>query len=144
MELPMLKKFFHGPTDNLSVQFCRYVFVGAVATVIDFTILYLLTDYAKIYYLISTIVSLMISMIFNNLLSMHWVFNGRASQKKWLDFLVFSIIAVTGLGFNVLLMWIFTEHFRFYYLLSKVFATALVFLWNFIARKVFVLRTGNP
>ncbi|HBF38492.1 MAG TPA: GtrA family protein [Firmicutes bacterium] len=139
----MIKKFFRGPTDNASIQFLRYVFVGGAATVIDFGLLYLLTEYGKIYYLISTMISFTVSMIFNNLFSMNWVFSGRVAARKWLDFLVFTLIAVIGLGLNVLLMWIFTEPIHCYYLLSKVFATALVFLWNFIARKVFVLRTGS-
>jgi putative flippase GtrA len=139
----MIKRLFWGPTNDTSIQFFRYIFVGVAATVIDFGFLYLLTEYGKIFYLVSAVISFVAGMIANNLLSLNWVFSGRSSGKKWLDFVVFSLIAVIGLGLNVFLMWVFTEHFGFYYLLSKVFATALVFLWNFIARKYFVLQTAG-
>ncbi len=137
----MIKKIFWEPTESVSVQFFRYIFVGGIATLIDFGLLYLFTEYAKIFYLVSTILSFTVSVIVHNFLSMNWVFKGRASGKKWFEFAAFTVIALIGLGLNVLLMWIFTEHFRFYYLLSKVFATILVFLWNFIARKWFVFQT---
>ncbi len=137
----MIKKIFWEPTESVSVQFFRYIFVGGIATLIDFGLLYLFTEYAKIFYLVSTILSFTVSVIVHNYLSMNWVFKGRASGKKLFEFAAFTVIALIGLGLNVLLMWIFTEHFRFYYLLSKVFATILVFLWNFIARKWFVFQT---
>ncbi len=137
----MIKKILWEPTESVSVQFFRYIFVGAIATLIDFGLLYLFTEYAKIFYLVSTILSFTASVIVHNFLSMNWVFKGRASGKRWFEFAAFTVIALIGLGLNVLLMWIFTEHFRFYYLLSKVFATILVFLWNFIARKWFVFQT---
>jgi putative flippase GtrA len=47
---------------------------------------------------------------------------------------------VVGLGFNDLFMWIFTDRCGIYYLLSKVITTAIVYFWNFFARKYILFK----
>ena len=40
------KKIFYGASDNLLIQFVRYFFVGGFAFIVDFGLLYILTEYA--------------------------------------------------------------------------------------------------
>lgn len=44
------------------------------------------------------------------------------------------------------MMWAFTEHGGFNYLISKAVATIVVFTWNFLARRflLFRPREGSP
>ena len=44
---------FKGKTDNTIVQLFRYTFVGGFAFVVDFGLLYVLTEYAHFHYLLS-------------------------------------------------------------------------------------------
>ena len=46
-----------------------------------------------------------------------------------------AFIGLAGLGFNELFLWVFTSLMGWYYLLSKLAATPLIFLWNFFARR---------
>ena len=39
------KKIFYGASDNLLIQFVRYFFVGGFAFIVDFGLLYILTEY---------------------------------------------------------------------------------------------------
>ena len=50
------KILFH-KTDSLIIQFFRYGFAGGVAFLVDFSLLYILTDFFHIYYLISAALS---------------------------------------------------------------------------------------
>ena len=45
------KKIFYGASDNPLIQFVRYFFVGGFAFIIDFGLLYILTEYAGLHYL---------------------------------------------------------------------------------------------
>ena len=47
-----LKGIFVNPTQNGFLQFFRYLFVGGIATIVDWGILFLLTDLAHIYHLV--------------------------------------------------------------------------------------------
>jgi putative flippase GtrA len=139
----MFKKFFVEQTDNFLIQLFRATFVGGIATVVDFGILYFLTEKIKIYYIISAMVAFLFGLIVNYYLSIHWIFRTEKFDNKWVEFGVFGIIGIIGLGLNVFFIWIFTETYHLYYLISKILATVLVFAWNFIARKYLVFYSSD-
>lgn len=118
-------------------QFIKYVFVGAVAFIADYFFLWFLTEFIKIYYLVSSAISFIIGLIINYSLSIKWVFDKRKliSQKN-IEFIVFSIIGLAGLIINQFLIWFFTEKIRIFYLYSKLIAAVVVIMWNFGVRKI--------
>lgn len=122
-------------TDKTLIQLFRYTFVGGIAYCVDFGSLFFLTEFVKINYLISAAIAFLFGLITNYLLSTLWVFSKRTLADKKIEFLVFSIIGLVGLGLNEALIWFFTELAGFHYLISKMFSTVVVFLWNFFARK---------
>ena len=50
----------------------------------------------------------------------------------------FYTVKCIGLGINQLIMWVSVEHMNIDYLLSKIGATAIVMVYNFITRKIFL------
>jgi putative flippase GtrA len=122
-------------TDKTLIQLFRYTFVGGIAYCVDFGSLFFLTEFVKINYLISAAIAFLLGLITNYLLSTLWVFSKRTMANKKMEFLVFSIIGLVGLGLNEALIWFFTELAGFHYLISKMFSTVVVFIWNFFARK---------
>ena len=134
MTLIMLKKILLESTNNTFLQFIRYTFVGGFAFVVDFILLYVLTEYMHIYYLLSATISFTVGLIVNYLFSKIWIFQTER-KIQLIEFLVFSFIGVIGLGFNNLFLWLFTEYCAIHYLLAKIFTTIIVYIWNFFARK---------
>ena len=130
-----LNKIFVGETDNTFLQFFRYLFVGGGAFVVDFGLLFVFTHFLNLHYLLSATLSFIAGLLVNYFISTSWVFNRKTVKNKYLEFFVFAIIGVIGLGFNDLFMWIFTDRFGIYYLLSKIITTVIVYFWNFFARK---------
>jgi putative flippase GtrA len=134
------QKILFSKTDNLIIQFFRYGFAGGVAFLVDFSLLYILTDIFHVYYLISAALSFIPGVLVNYTLSVSWVFKRRAIKKKKVEFVLFALIACGGLVLNELFIWFFTEITGFYYLISKLCSTALVYFWNFSAKKFFLFR----
>lgn len=122
-------------TDNFFVQFVRYTFVGGAAFAIDFGMLFLLTEYLGVYYLVSAAISFLLGLMVNYLLSVKWVFYKHTFTNPALEFLLFAVIGVIGLFINEFFLWVFTQKFMLYYLLSKIITAIIVYLWNFLARK---------
>jgi len=122
-------------SDKTSTQFLRYIFVGGIAYAVDFGSLYFLTDIIRIHYLISAAAAFILGLITNYILSIFWVFARRTLTNKQMEFLIFAIIGVVGLGLNEGIIWFFTALIHFHYLMSKVVSAIVVFFWNFFARK---------
>ena len=136
----ILHNYLLSKTDNVFIQLIRYTFVGGFAFIVDFSLLWFLTDICDIYYLISATISFFVGLIINFFLSKKWVFNKSKVDNKKLEFLFFALIGVVGLGLNDLFIWILTDYCSIHYLGSKIIVVFLVYLWNFCARKYLLYK----
>ncbi|MGL1935650.1 MAG: GtrA family protein [Fibrobacterales bacterium] len=145
----MVRLLFSTKTDHVSIQFFRYLIVGGLAFIVDYSLLNLFTDYLGVHYLISQVIGYIAGLFINYFLSIRWVFNNRNVENKRHEFLIFAFIGLIGLGINTFVLWVFKEHLfmllintvpEYHQRYSKLAATALVFAWNFIARKLTLFR----
>ena len=123
---------------KLILQVVKFGAVGFLCFFIDYGIMLLLTELAGVNYLISCCISFSVSVIVNYLLSMHFVFAAKANMKKRTQFVIFVILSVIGLGLNQLFMWLFVDLVHIPYQIAKLAVTAIVMLFNFVTRKVFL------
>jgi putative flippase GtrA len=131
-----IDKLLKNQTDRTHIQFFRYIFVGSIAFIVQFSSLYALTSILGVYYLISAPIAFILGLIANYTLSIYWVFSKHKFNNMWSEFMIFSIIGVVGLGLNEAFMWFFTDFLGLFYLISNIFAAALILFWNFFARKL--------
>jgi len=127
-------------SERTIIQLFRYFFVGGAAFIVDFGSLFVLTDFFGVYYLISAAIAFILGLIVNYGLSISWVFNNRTLENSTLEFGVFSLIGIVGLGLNEIFIWFFTAEIGFYYLISKMISAVIVLFWNFFARKFVLFR----
>jgi putative flippase GtrA len=132
----LIGKLFRDPTDNIMIQFFRYVFVGGTAFVVDFFFLYFFSDICGIYYLVSAVFSFIISVLVNYVMSTRWVFNQDNIENKVVEFNLFMLISTIGLVFTEILLYFFTDICGIHYLISKIISAVIVLFWNFLARRV--------
>lgn len=123
---------------KLIEQIMKFGVVGVIAFVIDFGVMVFLTEVFGIDPVISATVSFIISVIFNYAASMRYVFSHREGMSRTREFIIFVVLSVIGLGINDLLIWAGTDLASFDYRLVKIFATAVVMVWNFVTRKIFL------
>lgn len=124
--------------NKLFAQIIKFGFVGGTSFLIDAGILFLLTEFVGVHYLISGAISFTASVIYNYILSIKWVFDAKEDVNKVQELAVFIGLSVIGLGLNQLFMWLFVDIFHIYYMLSKIIATAIVMVYNFVTRKIFI------
>jgi putative flippase GtrA len=131
----MIKKMIFAKAEHIHIQLTRFLFVGTLSFLIDFSILWFCTDILKIYYIISATIAFIFSVIINYLLSTFWVFHKSKLDSKLNEFGIFVLLSGVGLILNDVFLYVFTDFFHVYYLFSKVIATGIVMFWNFISRK---------
>jgi putative flippase GtrA len=139
-ERSLFHRLFVGKSDHLSVHLLRAIFSSNVAFALDFGLLVLLTEVVHLHYLVSNIIAFMTGTSLLYVLSVFWVFSRRVIQNKHLEYWLFILIGVVGVGFNELFMWLFTEKVHIYYLYSKIIAGSIVFFWNFLSRRFILFR----
>lgn len=120
---------------KLIEQFLKFGVVGVVATVIDFGIMIALTEWVGWDPVLSAGISFVVSLIFNYLASMRFVFTHRDDLSRSREMAIFVVLSLVGLAINEGLMWLGVNALALNYVLVKVGATCVVMLWNFASRK---------
>lgn len=117
-------------------QILKFGVVGGIAFVIDYGILFLLAKVIGLNELISAAISFIISLTFNYFLSTKWVFEAKKQTPK--EVIIFVLLSVAGLGINELLIYLGTKKLGIDVMIVKLFATAIVMVYNFITRKLII------
>lgn len=137
---------------KLFAQIIKFGAVGFLCFFIDYAIMVGLTELVGIPSLISSGCSYTISTIVNYILSVTIVFDADKGANKAVQFIVFVILSLIGLGINQLCMWggtawleslmeqsqTLASYSQYAYMVVKIFATAIVMVYNFITRKIFI------
>lgn len=119
-------------------QIIKFGFVGGLAFIIDYFVLIFCKEVLNINVLISVFIAFTISVIFNYVASIKWVFNVNKNNKTSRNFIMFVCLSIVGLIITELIMWTGTDFMSINYLIVKIFATAIVMIFNFITRKAFL------
>ena len=127
--------------DNIK-QFISYFFVGGMAAVVEWIMFFLFANVITLNYILSTVLAFIFSTTVNWILGRVFTFKNSKSYKNNVGKEAFAIFLVSAVGllFNILLMYIFVTVIGFESVIgktvSKIVATGIVFVWNFLIRKL--------
>ncbi len=133
--------------NNRLNEIIKFAFTGGVCFLIEYAALIVLKEWLRLPVVAATPIAFLISVVFNYLLCVKWVFDGakEGSKKAQLGFVITS-----GIGFflNWFLMWALTALLGEdavlltlfgvevkVYMLNKIIATGLVMVWNYFTKR---------
>ncbi len=119
-------------------QILRFGVIGGIAFLIDYFVLILCTDVIHIPVLISSAISFTVSVIFNYIASVKWVFDVNKEKDPKRNFIVFIVLSIIGLILTEVIMWLGVDLIHFNYKFIKILATGIVMVFNFVSRKMFL------
>ena len=136
-------------------QIVKFGLVGVLCTLIDFAC-YTGCNLIGIPYLISGIIGFTVSVIFNYILSMRYVFVRREDISRRKEFVIFVILSVIGLLLNEVLLYICVDMIYMQVssiqslfnrdiaeIVAKLCATVVVMIYNFVSRKLILEKKDN-
>ena len=115
----MVKKFF------------KYSIVGLLGTCIDFSTLVLQVELLKINIYIALTVSFVLAASSNHFFNRKFTFKSENPHIKN-EYFKFISVSIIGIFINILIIYSLSRLFNVHYLVSKIIATLLVLLWNFL------------
>ena len=124
---------------KLIMQMVKFGGVGILCFVIDFGVLFILTERFGCYYLLSAGISFTVSVIVNYIMSVKYVFDINSQYSRIRNFIFFVIFSIIGLVITEGLMKAGVDLLEWNYMFVKVGATVIVMLYNFITRKIFLV-----
>lgn len=130
---------------KLIKQFISYFFVGGMAAIVEWVMFFLFSSIMSIDYLYATVLAFLFSTTANWILGRILTFKQSSYEnKRGMELILVFSVSLIGLVFNMLLMYVFvtiigmdTDLLK---MLGKILATGIVFVWNFLGRKVFIYK----
>ena len=122
----------------LAKKFIRFSISGGIATVADVLILYILTDWLGVWYLLSATLSFIVGTFIHYFICSYWVF--KADKKKFRQYMVFVSVQTVGLLINLTVIYILVEYFFVWYILAKLMAVFVGLIWNFFVNSKFTFK----
>lgn len=121
------------------VKLFKFGVVGASGVVVDFGITWLLKEQFKLNKYFANSTGFVCAVVSNYLLNRIWTFQSHDPNVA-IQFGKFLLIALFGLLLNNGMIYFLTEKQQMKFYPAKLFATAVVMLWNFWANYTFTFH----
>lgn len=115
----------------------KFVTVGVSGTFVNTGVLFLLTEYAGIYYIFSSLIAIETSIVTNFLLNDFWTFGEKHNNisRKHMRFLSYQLVCTAGLLINITILFLLTNLTDMWYISANIIAIICVFIWNFLINR---------
>tara|TARA_B110001454_G_C12372569_1_gene289088 strand:- start:112 stop:498 length:387 start_codon:yes stop_codon:yes gene_type:complete len=116
----------------------KYSIVGGTAFIVDFSIFYTAINFFEINYFVSGFYSFIAGVFVNYLLARRFVFYNHNKVKKSTEFFGVYLISGIGLLIHQFTIYSLVEFINSDIYISKILASAIVFLWNYNMRRKYL------
>ena len=137
--------------EKLLAQIFKFAVVGGISFIVDFAVYGFTCNILRIHYIIAGVLGFVISVIVNYLLSMKFVFRSKDDMSKQSEFVIFVVLSLIGMVLNSFILFVCIDVIYMHWLwlqgiinieimnlTAKIVATAIVMVYNFVTRKIFL------
>lgn len=114
----------------------KYYLVGASGIFVNLGILFVLTEFVGLWYLLSSTIAIYISITSNFLLNRTWTFSDTViKQRGFLMYGKFIGVSLVGMGIQLGFNYVFVEKLFVYYLLAALMSIMIASSVNFVLNR---------
>ena len=114
----------------------KYYLVGASGVFVNLGILFVLTEFVGLWYLLSSSIAIYVSITTNFLLNKTWTFRDTVIQQPgFLMYGKFIGVSLVGMGIQLGFNYMFVEKLSVYYLLAALMSILIASSVNFILNR---------
>ena len=117
-------------------QTIKYFLVGGIGVGVNLGLLYILTDFLGIWYILSQGIAIAVSITNNFFLHRYWTFKNEIVEPKTLErYIKFFIVSVVGMCIQLGLTFVLVENFGIYYLYAAVLSIIAASAFNYLLNR---------
>ncbi len=136
-------------TDSEVLKLIIYLFVGGTAALVEWGLFYLFITYIlkntglsiMVMTMLATASAFSLATLYHYFLGNILVFNSGSRYETGKELSLVFLVSIMGLGFNLLLMYVFVSLLGWQLMLSKVITSCIVVVWNYLSRKKWIFRS---
>ena len=136
-------------TDSEFIKLVLYLFVGGTAALFEWGLFYVFINYlfngwgwgVTTLTMTATALAFCLSTLFHYFLGNILVFDSGSRYQRGKELSLVFLVSIMGLGFNLLLMYMFVTLLGWAPMLSKVLTSCIVVVWNYLSRKKWIFRS---
>jgi putative flippase GtrA len=121
---------------GIPIQFIKFCLVGSTGALIHLGLLYFLTEFLHIWYVLSAAMGFTVAVLNNFVWNKLWTFKNR-SPRIPRQLLLFFTINVISLCINLSVLYILTEHAGMWYIEAQIVAILVAVTNNFLGNRRF-------
>ncbi|HLD98447.1 MAG TPA: GtrA family protein [Candidatus Nanoarchaeia archaeon] len=122
------------------LEITKFGFVGVINTLINLAVLYILTEFFGIYYLVSAIFAFLVAVTNSFILNKVWTFKEKINNKPTLKYIKFLCISIIALLINLILLYILVEFFTVWYIYAQIVGVLFNFVINYLGNKLWTFK----
>lgn len=125
-------------TPPIAIQLIEYSIIGGIAALVEWTSYFSFDSLLHWHYILATVLSFLIATFVNWLVGHYTMFRDAAMVAIPGEIIGVYVVSGVGLLLNLLFMYFFVTKMAILGVFAKIISTGLVFIWNFISRKIFI------
>ncbi|HUS49331.1 MAG TPA: GtrA family protein [Candidatus Paceibacterota bacterium] len=125
---------------KITKEFARFVVVGVINTLIHLSVLYILTEFFSVYYILSSLLAFLVAVTNSFIMNTLWTFKRDIKHKTITRYGKFFLISIISSFSNLFFLYLFTELFGIWYMFSQIIAIGLTLMMNFIGYKFWIFK----
>lgn len=118
----------------------KYLLVGTLGFCVNLFLLYFITEYLNLYYLISAgivfFMAGMVTFIFDKI----WTFKEKLEKRFLNEYISFARFGLIALVLNISFLFIFTNYLRVFYVVSQAIAILITGIFGFVCNSIWTFR----
>lgn len=122
--------------------YIKYIISGCTGALVNLSTLFILTEFANLYYLLSAIVAFFVSLAVGFNLQKRWTFRNN-DKKVFKQVALYFVITSANLFINMALLYFLVEKLDVWYMLAQVIIYGSLSIFSFILYKFVVFRDGT-
>ncbi|HID38652.1 MAG TPA: GtrA family protein [Calditrichaeota bacterium] len=128
----------------LQPRIFKFAVVGLSGVLVNMGLLYALTQYFGLYYILSSIIAIEVSILTNFVLNDIWTWKDRQKKSYWKRIFQYHIsVGITAVLANWLLLIFFTEVVDLHYMLANLIGISVGMLFNYTLNDLWTFRGQN-
>ena len=108
---------------------------GGMAAAVDFSLLYILTDWTGLWYLASAAIAYVASFFTAFFLQKFWTFRDASMERIKKQFLIYGTIAIVSLIINSIMMYVLVSLAHIWYMTAQFITSGVLAIGSFVVNR---------
>ena len=119
----------------------RYLIAGGTGATVNFSILYTLTEYAHVWYILSAVIALVFAFATSFILQKFWTFQNMVLERVYLQMAKHITLSLSNIGVNIVFLYVLVEYAGIWYMFAQFISAGLLACVNYFIYRTHIFPT---